>query len=308
MRMLAFLLLSIPCLLPAVASAGSDASPSPAADVQILLDRVGFSPGVIDGQASETMRKALAAFQEAHDLPATGETDSLTMDNLRAAAGSQVFVRYAITARDAAGPFVPIPKELERQARLPALGYSSLLELLAERFHSTPELLRELNPQARFTAGETLRVPAVRSVSAATRPSSHDVRVVVSQSKSSLTVDNGDDLLFYAPVSAGSERDPLPVGRFEVKAIVRNPVFRDNPHHFWDPDPRHARLTLPAGPNNPVGLAWIDLTKEHYGLQGTPEPQQIGQPFQRGCVRMTNWDVLTVASLVRPGTPVIFEP
>jgi len=279
-----------------------------AADIQILLDRVNFSPGVIDGKGGGNTRKALAAFQEAHDLPTTGQLDEVTWQNLRAAGGRQILVPYTITPQDAAGPFTPIPEDMADKAKLPALGYSSLLEMLGERFHASPDFLKQLNPQARFAAGEAIRVPNVRAVPTEALPATQDVRVTVSKAASTLTVDNGDDVLFFAPVTSGSEHDPLPLGEWKVKGVARNPTFNYNPDLFWDAEPGETKAKVPAGPNNPVGVVWIDLTKEHYGIHGTPEPRTIGKTESHGCVRLTNWDALTVAALVKPGTPVVFQP
>jgi lipoprotein-anchoring transpeptidase ErfK/SrfK len=296
---------------PAAPAPGPPAAPAAQvsiAEVQILLDRVNISPGVIDGKGGDNTRKALAAFQEAHDLPATGDVDAVTIENLRAAGGGPILVPYTVTAQDVAGPFFQIPEDMEQKAKLPALGYSSPLEMLAERFHATPELLQELNPQARFVPGDALRVPSVRAVPAEGRPASNHVRVVVSKAQSTLVVDNGDDLLFFAPVTSGSEHDPLPLGEWKVKGVARNPIFNYDPDLFWNADPSHAKAKLAPGPNNPVGVVWIDISKEHYGIHGTPEPQLIGKTTSHGCVRMTNWDALTLAALVKPGTPVFFQP
>ncbi|HVT57739.1 MAG TPA: L,D-transpeptidase family protein [Thermoanaerobaculia bacterium] len=296
--------------LPPPAAAIPTPAPDSAADVQTLLDRVSFSPGVIDGGWGQNSRKAIAGFQEAHDLPVTGEVDSVTWQNLLAASGGQAWAQYAITPADEKGPFFEIPDKIEELAKLPALGNRSLAEMLGGRFHTTEKLLRERNPGARFVTGETLLVPNVRTVAEGPvrGEAGGAVRIVVSKSKLTLTVDNGDDLLFSGPVSAGSEHDSLPIGEWRVRGIIRNPAFFYNPALFWDADPSHAKAKLPPGPNNPVGLVWIDLSKEHYGIHGTPNPAKIGTTFSRGCVRLTNWDALTVAALIKPGTPVLFEP
>ena len=134
-------------------------------------------------------------------------------------------------------------------------------------------------------------------------------RIVVSKSASTLQVlDEKGGIVFHAPVTSGSEKDPLPLGKWSVTAVARRPTFNYNPDLFWDANPAHAKAKIPPGPNNPVGLVWIDLTKEHYGIHGTPEPGKIGHTESHGCVRLTNWDALHVAGLVRKGTVVVFEP
>jgi len=134
------------------------------------------------------------------------------------------------------------------------------------------------------------------------------VRVVVSGGAGTLTVDRDGTVLFFAPVTSGSEHDPLPIGDWKVEGVARDPSYSYNPDRFWDADATDAKATIPPGPNSPVGVVWIDLDKPHYGMHGTPEPRLIGRGASHGCVRLTNWDAATLAGLVRPGTPVLFRP
>jgi lipoprotein-anchoring transpeptidase ErfK/SrfK len=260
-------------------------------------------------------KKALAAYTKA------GHTETAPPDPL---------VTYRITPADAAGPFVKVSGDLMEQSKLESLGYSSVLELLAERFHATPALLQQLNPGKTFAADEEVVVPNVEPMQipvptplateagsaakespdpkqTAPPPPKPAVRVSVSKSSSALTVTADDGkVVFYAPVTTGSEYDPLPIGEWKVNGVQLSPTFHYNPKLFWDADPSHAKAKIPAGPNNPVGLVWVDISKEHYGLHGTPEPAVIGRTESHGCVRLTNWDALRLAALVQPGTPVVF--
>ena len=113
--------------------------------------------------------------------------------------------------------------------------------------------------------------------------------------------------MFFAPVTTGSEHDPLPPGDWKVTGVDWHPVFHYNPDLFWDAKSTDEKATIKAGPNNPVGVVWIALNLEHYGLHGTPEPGNIGHTESHGCVRLTNWDAARVAALVKPGTPVMFK-
>jgi lipoprotein-anchoring transpeptidase ErfK/SrfK len=281
--------------------------------LQVALDRAGFSPGEIDGAPGANTDRAMAAFKAAHGTADLGEGDETPV------------MTYTITEQDAAGPFTPdIPQDMVEKAKLSALSYTSVVELLGERFHASPKLLQRLNPTAAFAAGESIVVPNVEPFTvpepkketapaapkAAEKPAAPEraVTVVVTDRTKTLQVQDADGkVLFHAPVTVGSENDPLPVGEWKVNGVGRNPVFNYNPDLFWDADPTHAKAKIPAGPNNPVGVVWIDLSKEHYGIHGTPEPSRVGHTESHGCIRLTNWDAMRVAGLVKAGTKVILQ-
>jgi lipoprotein-anchoring transpeptidase ErfK/SrfK len=280
---------------------------------QVLLDRQGFSPGQIEATANVNTRRALTAFQSARHVAVSGKPDCVTWRALNGDEAEPAVVEYEITAEDAKGPFTArIPVRLEEQADLPALGYRSVLESLAERFHSAPALLSSMNRGGKFAAGQRIKVPAVTPFKADVKPerdtAAGEITIHVSREDSALRATRADGtVVLFAPVTSGSEHDPLPVGDWKVTGVAWRPVFHYNPELFWDANPKDQKATIKAGPNNPVGLVWIDLNLPHYGLHGTPEPGRIGVTQSHGCVRLTNWDVARVAALVKPGTPVLFR-
>jgi lipoprotein-anchoring transpeptidase ErfK/SrfK len=277
--------------------------------LQVSLDRVGFSPGEIDGKPGANLTRAIAAFQSAEGLESSGELDAATSQRLAERSGGKPpLASYTVTDADLAGPFTPkIPADLEAQSTLDTLGYQTPLEALGERFHASPVLLTALNPGVSLSApGDTLLVPNVSTSAPDGTPGA--VIVIVTKGTSALTLeDEAHHVIFHAPVTSGSQHDPLPIGTWKVNGVQQNPVFSYNPALFWDANPAHSKAKLPPGPNNPVGTVWIDLSKEHYGIHGTPEPSKIGHVESHGCVRLTNWDAQRVAALVKPGTRVIFR-
>lgn len=290
--------------------------------LQVVLDRAGFSPGVIDGSLGGKTRQAIRAFQEANNLTVTGMADAQTLGALGDETGATATVM--VTEADAAGPFMPIPESMTEKATLHWLGYSSVGEALAEKYHTTPTTLRNLNPGVDFSAGSQITVPAVRSADLiAASADKWDValdqlsvakaqptaaKVIVDKSDRTVRAyDASGKLIAQFPASIGSEHDPLPIGEWKINGVGRLPPFHYNPKLFWDAEATDMKATLPPGPNGPVGVAWIDLSKDHYGIHGTPEPEMIGRTQSHGCIRLTNWDAARLAQMVRSGTPAILE-
>ena len=301
-----------PALTPeAVNAAGKSVKPGKAAKLgsaailraQVLLDRAHFSSGEIDGAKGSNLRGAIAGFQRQRGLVDTGELDSPTWEALNADP-SEALVRHTLAEADVAGPFQAIPEAMADKALLPALGYASALEALGEKFHASPTLLKRLNPGKAFAAGEEIVVPNVMD----SEPLPKAGRIMVDRSERTLTLyDVAGKVIAQFPASTGSEHDPLPVGTWKVNGISKNPVFHYNPKLFWDASASDKKAKIPAGPNNPVGVAWIDLSKDHYGIHGTPVPSSIGKTQSHGCIRLTNWDVQAVVDSVATGTEVVLQ-
>nr|WP_296001634.1 L,D-transpeptidase [Rugamonas sp.] len=269
----------------------------------ILLDRAHFSPGEIDGNYGGNLRQAISGFQKLSQLPVSGVVDAATWAVL-SADQAPLLTSYVISARDAAGPYRAMPANMAAKAKLDGLGYANAAEALGEKFHSSPALLRSLNPGMTLNrAGEHILVP---NIAAAPLPKA--ATILVGRADGTLTLLDGSGTPFAQfPASTGSAHDPLPVGQWKVMGVARDPVYQFNPKLFWDAKPGEAKARIPAGPNNPVGVVWIELSKKHYGIHGTPEPGNIGKTQSHGCIRLTNWDALAVAGAVSRGATVLLQ-
>ena len=313
---------------------------------QVLMSVHGFSPGVIDGKEGQSFKLALSSFQESRGLQRTGKLDGDTRRALlQANRPSTVMVRLG--PDDVRGPFVhPFPENPEVQAELPALAYRNMLERVAERYHTTPDTIVALNgPDKPIGPGRVLRLPNVvptsrdyagidgqganvmNALNVDARQPQGDY-VVVDKSEGVLKVYRGPvpggseggksaagagagqgaqrQLIAAFPVTMGSKQYPLPIGRWKVTTYAYLPPFKYQPAILNNPK-TDKELMLPPGPNGPVGVAWLDLTKEHYGIHGTDEPQTIGRAESSGCIRMTNWDVMRLSRIMKPGFTAIFQ-
>ncbi len=270
---------------------------------QVLLDRVGASPGAVDGYAGGNLAKAISAVETVLGLPADGVLDAEVWKAIGGDGAGDVLVEYTITETDLAYPFTAIPQDYIAQAQLPGLSYGGPVEMLSERFHIDAKLLRALNPEADFTqAGTTVWVTSVESKPVSGTAS----RIVADKTRGQLRAYDAQNRLLVAyPATIGSAQNPSPTGELQVEVVTPNPVF------FYDPGGlattgNTGKLTLPAGPNNPVGSTWIGLSVPACGIHGAPEPAKVGKTPALGCVRLTNWDVEELAGLVQPGVTVSF--
>lgn len=271
---------------------------------QVLLDRAHVSPGEIDGAYGSNTRHALNTFQSLRNLPVTGKIDATTWKALNAD-DSPHLVTYTVLEADVEGPFRPVPSDMMEKARMSELGYASVLEGLGEKFHAKPEMLERLNPGKDFSrVGEQIVVPNVQGKPALPKAT----KVVVKESAKILQLyDAAGALIAQYPVSTGSANDPLPIGTWKINGVYPNPTYHYNPKLFWDSEPGDKKAKVPPGPNNPVGVVWIDLSKEHYGIHGTPVPGNVGKTESHGCIRLTNWSAAEVAGAVDKGLEVVLE-
>jgi lipoprotein-anchoring transpeptidase ErfK/SrfK len=267
--------------------------------LQVLLDRAGASPGVIDGVLGENVEKAIAALEEMAGLPVDGRIDSDLLEHLPD--GPPITRRYTIVAEDAEGVVGDVPDDFSQMAEMEFLGFETVAEKLAERFHMDEDLLAVLNPAATYAAGEELVVvdpglPAAGEVS----------HIVADKTVRQVKAFAADGRLLAAyPATIGSTEEPSPAGTHLVAAIAPMPDYTYDPEVFQQGDNTEV-LKIPPGPNGPVGSVWIDLTEPRFGIHGTPEPSQIDKTQSHGCIRLTNWDAEELAEMVSEGVPVEF--
>jgi lipoprotein-anchoring transpeptidase ErfK/SrfK len=272
---------------------------------QVLLDRARFSPGEIDGKQGDNFKKAIRTFAAHQGVPSTDALTEEVWQKLNSTSADPVVTEYTITHDDVRGPFAKsIPTKMEEMKDLSALAYTSAREKIAEKFHMSPELLSALNPRQKFEkAGDKIIVANVATGDLPEKAA----RIEIDKSTQMLRVFGRDQgLVSVYPVTAGSAEKPAPSGRLKVTAVSRNPTYRYNPAYAFKGVLASKPFTIKPGPNNPVGVVWIGLSSEGYGIHGTPDPSKVSKTQSHGCIRLTNWDALQLASAVAKGTPVDF--
>jgi lipoprotein-anchoring transpeptidase ErfK/SrfK len=314
-RLLAIVVLSFAAFTPALASDldlssinnATFSNKQPPSDkispvtikMEILLDRAHFSPGEIDGKLGENVQKALEAF---------GSTKKLTSEvwTKLAADTRPVLVEYTLAEADVKGPFLnPVPTKMEEMKDLKAMSYGSAREGIGEKFHVAPELLSALNPGQKFeAAGQKIVVPNVLSDD---KPPAA-AKIDVDKEKQTVKVyDKAGALLAFYPATVGSTEKPTPSGTLTIDEIDQKPNYRYNPDYKFKGVKSKTPFNIEPGPNNPVGMVWIQLSKDSsYGIHGTPNPSKVSKSESHGCVRLTNWDVERLSKMVKKGLPVNF--
>lgn len=294
-----------------------DVSGPAVARIQILLDQARFSPGVIDGRWGKNTEKAVYWFQRSNGMEATGRVDEATLQALEEAAGGSPVTEHTLTEADVSGPFQDLPEDVYERADQPCLCYESLREQLGEVFHATPELLEKLNPDVALgsvQAGQTLQVPAVEPFRLGEMPDGRYTgggrvaRIVISDGGHYLhAMDGSGTILYHFPSTLGADYAPSPSGDFSVTSVTFDPTWHYKPDLLSRVDPSKEDAVLPEGPNNAVGVVWMQLSKDHYGIHGTSAPSTIGYATSHGCVRLTNWDAAALGQRIDEGVPVEFR-
>ncbi len=277
--------------------------------IQILLDRARFSVGVIDGRAAKNTAMAIYWFQKTQNLPSTSMVDSATYNRLMTLVGATpVVTQVTLTPDMLKGPFITLSHNVYDQAKMNCLCYASATEMLAERYHTSFEMMRKLNPGVGFASlkpGDAIWAPALQSPSLS--PARQIARIQVAKTGNYVHAYASDgSLIYHFPSTLGSQYDPSPTGKYRVTSVAWNPAFRYDPTLFSDVPDTKPDAMLPPGPNSPVGVVWIALSKEHVGIHGTPNPDTIGLASSHGCVRLTNWDATRLGHAVPAGTRVEF--
>jgi lipoprotein-anchoring transpeptidase ErfK/SrfK len=271
---------------------------------QLLLDRAGFSPGEIDGRNGDNFKKAMRAFAKSKSLKSGNALAPELWAALVETFPEPALVEYTITEADVKGPFLEkVPTKMEAMQGIQRMSYGSVVEELAEKFHMSEGLLKDLNAKTKFEAGETIAVANIEEDARGAKVA----QIEIDKSEGVLRAFKKDgSVAGVFPATVGSTEKPAPSGRYKVTRVAQNPTYRYNPDYAFKGVKETKPFTINPGPNNPVGVVWIALSIPSYGIHGTPNPSQVGKTESHGCVRLTNWDARKLASMVDKNTTVDF--
>ena len=279
--------------------AGADIDRNTGTKLQALLNWQHSGVGPVDGYWGKNTRKAMQAFQKAKGLTVTETLDNETWQALtqnEKLMAQPVLVSYQLSEADVNIKTTTIPAAAKEKAKLEGMYYESVTEGLAEKFHISENYLKALNPNASFSAGETITVYNPGNPN--TKPVS---RVVADRTTETLyAYDAQDNLVASYPTTVGSTATPSPTGTHTVEVKVHEP------NYTYTADDG-SKAIIPPGPNNPVGMVWIGLSKPSYGIHGSPDPARISRQASAGCVRLTNWDALALLGVIQNGATVTFK-
>jgi lipoprotein-anchoring transpeptidase ErfK/SrfK len=274
------------------------------ARAHVMLNNAHASPGAIDGTSGKNTLKAIASFQQMNGLEPTGVLTKETWNALVAKQGNKpAFIEYTITDADLKGPYAKsIPRDYAEQAKMKGLYYTRVSEMLGEKFHIDEDFLKKLNPNANFNkVGQKIIVTNIRN------ELPEDIHLIVAHkgAKQLYLFNSKNQMIGSFPATIGSADTPSPTGTYKVTGVAPNPWYSYSPSNFVQ-GKNLKPLSLPPGPNGPVGNIWIGLSKKSFGIHGTPNPSAISKTASHGCIRLTNWDANDLGKKVKSGVTVKF--
>lgn len=272
--------------------------------LQVLLDRQNLSCNCVDGMWGARTEIALVTWQTLRGVPVTGIPDATVLEAMGVT--TNILTRYTVTETDLTNSIAPVPVAWEERAKLPAMKYETIQEMLAEKGHTSQRAIQRLNPGVAWPnppAGTEVVLPDCTSSLSAKAGS---IRIALTRMEISAFDADGKMVALF-PCSIARDKSRRPAGELSVKNVAPNPTYLYDPQLFAPGGPKTSKLVIPPGPNNPVGLAWVGLSLQGYGVHGTPLPENIGRAESHGCFRLANWNAVKLIKMVRPGVPVVVE-